>query len=666
MESAFARHFDALAHWRSGVDEQAAEFGRFLAQAGLLPEAAAESLASLRERLASDRLVLAFVAEFSRGKSELINAIFFADTGRRLLPAAPGRTTMCTVELGFDSAQPPLLSLLPIETRHGSATLPELRGHAKSWARQRLDLSSPDQMAGAFGQITRTKAIAAAAAHALGFWNEATAADALPDAAAGPVDVPVWRHAVINYPHPLLRRGLVVLDTPGLNAIGTEPELTLNLLPAAHAVVFVLGADTGVTQSDLAIWRDRLGGMTGKRYVVLNKVDTLADPLLSAAAVQAQILGQRERCAAALGVPLDEVFALSARQALAAQLRGDAQALDASGLPALATAFHAELVTHRRELLAAAVLEVSRALERQARHQLREHRRQAAEQLLELRGLRGKNGIKVQAMRERVEADTADFECCGVRLAALRMTHARLLQDALRPLAVERLRGEVVRMRRETGGTLFNLGARRSFAALCARLLALLSDAQTALEDTREVLITSCRQLNNEFGFALAVPAVPELGRAVGELASIQRSYGQHLGLSNTLRLADAKYFEQFVRMLHSKLHLVFETTRGDIDRWSRAASAQIEAQLRNRRKAFMRRRETLARVQLAAGELELRIDELEQQERHWQHLLARLEVLGGLLRGVAQQLPRGDAAPPAPEREPAAERKLARSASSA
>jgi hypothetical protein len=39
--------------------------------------------------------------------------------------------------------------------------------------------------------------------------------------------VPAWRHAVINYPHPLLKRGLVVIDTPGLNAIGAEPELTL-------------------------------------------------------------------------------------------------------------------------------------------------------------------------------------------------------------------------------------------------------------------------------------------------------------------------------------------------------------------------------------------------------------------------------------------------------
>ncbi len=68
----------------------------------------------------------------------------------------------------------------------------------------------------------------------------------------------MWRHAIINMPHPLLKQGLVILDTPGLNAVGAEPELTVNLIPQAHAVVFILGADTGVTRSDLAIWREHL------------------------------------------------------------------------------------------------------------------------------------------------------------------------------------------------------------------------------------------------------------------------------------------------------------------------------------------------------------------------------------------------------------------------
>ena len=38
-------------------------------------------------------VMVAFVAEFSRGKSELINAVFFAGYKRRIMPASAGRTT---------------------------------------------------------------------------------------------------------------------------------------------------------------------------------------------------------------------------------------------------------------------------------------------------------------------------------------------------------------------------------------------------------------------------------------------------------------------------------------------------------------------------------------------------------------------------------------------
>ena len=66
-----------------------------------MPRAA--HLASLRERLAAEKLVVAFVAEFSRGKSELINAIFFADTGRRMLPATPVARRCARSNCGYDA-----------------------------------------------------------------------------------------------------------------------------------------------------------------------------------------------------------------------------------------------------------------------------------------------------------------------------------------------------------------------------------------------------------------------------------------------------------------------------------------------------------------------------------------------------------------------------------
>jgi hypothetical protein len=93
-----------------------------------------------------DRLSVAFVAEFSRGKSELINAIFFADYGQRIVPSSPGRTTMCPTELAWDATLPPCIRLLPIETRAQRLATSDYREDPSAWTVLPLDLESPERM----------------------------------------------------------------------------------------------------------------------------------------------------------------------------------------------------------------------------------------------------------------------------------------------------------------------------------------------------------------------------------------------------------------------------------------------------------------------------------------------------------------------------------------
>ena len=648
MELSLAGQLDALAVWRRGLDRQATDLSRFLLDHDLLDDACERNLGALRERLASDRLCVAFVAEFSRGKSELINAIFFADTGRRILPATPGRTTMCPVELGYEPNTPALLALLPIDTRLEAQSLADLRDRPELWTRVRLDAESPDRLAEALTEVTRTKAVSVDTARALGLWHDDAPADNPPVLAEGLVEVPAWRHAAINYPHALLKRGLVVLDTPGLNAIGAEPELTLSLLPAAHAVVFILGADTGVTKSDLAVWRDHLGGQSMTRFVVLNKVDALADPLLSDQVVRGQIEQQCRNAAMTLEVGRDRVFPLSARQALAGRIDGDVGALEASGLPALEDALVTQLLPRRREVIERMVADTAQAVEHQATRRLADQRRLVAEQMLELRGLRGKSGGKVQVMIERVDVEMHEFERCTERLAALRVVHARMLRELLVGLSSDELRDEVARMQREASATLFNLGAKKAFIALCARLRARIGVARARGEEINEMLQASFRQLNSEFGFALSLNRLPSLERCDRELALIERSYAQYLGLSQALRLAEPRFMEQFRRMLVSKLRMAFENASGEVELWHKSASNLVDSQLRDRRRGFKRRRDGLERIQAAAGDLDHRIGDLESQDARWQHLAGRVRGFTAALNEAAHApLPPGDAAPP-------------------
>ncbi len=640
MTHSFATSLDALGGWRAALGERVDTLARFLGEHDLAQGAAAEQLDSLRERLGNEKLVVAFVAEFSRGKSELINAIFFADTGRRILPATPGRTTMCPVELGWRGDEPASLLLLPIETRLEGLALGELRAQPRAWRRLELDIDDPDQLAHSLLEVTRTEWVTEEQARALGFWDDAHPDDNPPRDDAGKVEVPAWRHALINYPHPLLRQGLVVLDTPGLNAIGAEPELTLSLLPSAHATVFILGADTGVTKSDLAIWRDHLGAHAPTRFVVLNKIDTLEDPLATVAQVEAQIVQQQKETARTLGISMQRVFPLSARKALAARVGGDEMALNESRLPILESALGAQLLPQRRQVLEQVVQAGAQQIESHVVRSIGDSRRQLAEQMLELRGLRGKNSAKVRLMLKRVDAETTEFEECTTLLQAMRAVHGRMLKDMLTDLSSDRVRDEVAEMQASMGASILNLGAKKAFLALCERLRALLSSAQRRNGEIREMLGASFGRLNAEFGFSLALGKPLDFDRFTSELQLIESNYVQYLGLTLALRLAQPKFMEQFRRMLISKLRVVFENASSELELWNKAVSAQVDSQLRERRKAFKRRRETLEKIQAAAGELELRLDEIEAQDQRLVEFQQRTSELAESLREYAFAAP--------------------------
>lgn len=626
--ASFVNDFEAYSQWRQELSRRIVAYRQWLGRENLNDSQRDLRLQQLVDRLAEDKLHVAFIAEFSRGKSELINAIFFADAGRRVLPATPGRTTMCPVELRFEADMPPRLALLPIETRLRGLSLAEMRQRDEHWHLVPLDPRSPPSLVQALAAVTRTQRVSVAQAAALGFWDESQPEDNPQLNDDGSVDVPAWRHAVINYPHPLLQRGLVVIDTPGLNAIGAEPELTLGLLPSAHAVVFVLAADTGVTRSDLSIWRDHLGQASLERFVVLNKIDTLQDPLLSPDEVVLQIEQQRLGAAHTLGVAQERVFALSARDALAARLADDNAGLVASRLPPLEAALATELLPRRQELLVKSAVLVVEQLRASTARRLNDRRRQQAEQLLELRGLRGKSGAKMRMMVERVDAEVADFERCTAKLAALRAVQQRILREAMAPLASESLRSEVAAMQSAMGAKPFNLGGSAAFATLMSRMHAAVDKAARQAEEMRQMLEASFRELNTEFGFAFALGPVPPLGPFQDSLDTIDQNYRRYLGLGQVWRMAAPGFAEQFRRMLVAKLRVVFENAAGELELWSKAAQGQVEVQLRERRRNFTRRREALQRVQGAAGELEQRIAEVQAQDEHLAKTQARLDAL--------------------------------------
>ncbi|MGE5241893.1 MAG: dynamin family protein, partial [Bacteroidota bacterium] len=151
------QHFEAYSEWRQGLAAGVTELKAWLQQQELSDSQVDQRLEHVLSTLRDDKLYVAFVAEFSRGKSELINAIFFADFGQRLLPSSAGRTTMCPTELLYDASRPPSIRLLPIETRLKDATVTEFKEYADEWVTFPLDLGAADRMAEVLARVSQVK-----------------------------------------------------------------------------------------------------------------------------------------------------------------------------------------------------------------------------------------------------------------------------------------------------------------------------------------------------------------------------------------------------------------------------------------------------------------------------------------------------------------------------
>ncbi len=347
-----SQQVDIYVAWKRELMRQITRYRSWLVNNRLNSEAVEAKLERALKLLRTDHITLAFVGEFSRGKTELINSLFFSEYGQRMLPSQAGRTTMCPTELFFDPrSERSYIRLLPIETRVAEASVAQFKRIPRHWVNIPLDLSDPDNMVQAFTQVAKTKSMPVEQAIQLGFHPDMLESAGKP----GQVLVPAWRHAMVNFDHPLLRQGLRILDTPGLNALGSEPELTLSMLPNAQAIIFMLSADAGITASDMEIWQQHIRHLEEDSqtslFAVLNKIDVLWDDLAGEAFVQNAIQRIQRTTAKQLGIKPEDVLPLSAKQALLAKVRKDPELLIRSQMSNLEDLLCERIVTQKERLI---------------------------------------------------------------------------------------------------------------------------------------------------------------------------------------------------------------------------------------------------------------------------------------------------------------------------
>jgi len=233
----------------------------------------------LESRLTSARFNLAVLGQFKRGKSTLLNALL----GEELLPTAVIPVTSVPTFLSWGPKRLVRVIFLDGDTEeHSSENIQELSALLAGYVTEE---GNPKNHLG----VSRVEVV---------------------------------------HPSPLLQRGIVLIDTPGIGStFQHNTEATLNFLPQCDGALFLISADPPITQVEIDFLKE-VRAKVARIFFIMNKVDYL-DEGESKAAIEFFQAVLREQ----LGLYGHEpIFPVSARQGLEAKLNGNDSLWEVSGM----------------------------------------------------------------------------------------------------------------------------------------------------------------------------------------------------------------------------------------------------------------------------------------------------------------------------------------------
>ena len=609
--------FSAYSDWRHGLFTSISDLRQWLQAQELSNIQVDQRIEQILSTLRDDKLYIAFVAEFSRGKSELINAIFFADFGQRILPSSAGRTTMCPTEIMYETGSKPVLRLLPIETRASGGTVSELEGFPDEWTSIALNPRSPDDIAQALQHIADVKRVTKEVAQSLGLHiAQSETESGVQVTEDGLVEIPRWRHASINFPHPLLEQGLVILDTPGLNALGSEPELTLNLLPSAHAVLFVLAADAGVTKSDIEVWHDHIsnggGGSNRGRLVVLNKIDGLWDGLRDWNEVQSEIQRQIRETARQLNIDDSQIFPVSAQKALLGKIKGDERLLERSRIGALEDALANELVPSKREIVRENIAGDMTEILKGMRIVIMQRLKGVYEHMDELSGLNGKNMDVIDHMMKKVRVDKEYFEKSLQRFQATRSIFSKQTNILYAHLDLQALDRLIAVTKRDMEISLTTAGLGTGMDKFFTQVHRTMVQVTAQAQEIKELMKGVYKKFQDEHGLSNMKPGGFSVMKYLREIKRIESKNEQFLNGLNLFKTEQHTVVRKFLESVVAKVRTVYVLANRDADAWLKTIMSPMESQVREHQIQLRRRLESIKRIHQASDTLEGRLNELK------------------------------------------------------
>jgi len=520
---------------------------------------------------------------------------------------------MCPTEIFWDDREEPCIKLLPIETRKSDDSLNYYKNTPQAWSKIRLEINSPSQMKQAFLSIIEQKEVSLDDARAVGLWDETDQVMTQALQAKGKIDIPVWRHALINFPHPLLKSGLVILDTPGLNALGAEPELTLNIISNAHAVIFIMATDTGVTKSDMQIWTDHIGNHCRRKIALLNKIDILWDALKTQAEVDAEIISQINQTARQLHLDTSSVLAISAQKALLAKIKHDTELLERSGILKVEKMLAENVVGAKHDILRSTLVMETSSMVKNSRRFIQQRLANRRSQLDELQNLRGKNRSIIESLLTEVSESRKHYDASVATFNQGSNVISGQGKQLLQLLEPENLQKLLAESKREIGDSWSTVGLNRSIRKLIQQTRQMAEE----INDMGSNIQQQAEQLYQLFAsrhqFEARIPPRLDMSEFTKRMAALEKI--TEAFCRDPVNVMTEKHFliRKFFMSLGRQVEAIFADTCKQAQTWLKQVLAPLRQQIDEHKENLDKRSKSLMQIHQNADELQNNISALEE-----------------------------------------------------
>jgi Dynamin family len=541
---------------------------------------------------------------------------------------------MCPTEIFHDPNEEPYLKLLSVETRYRDESISQLKNMPIEWSKIRLNTNSAADMKKSLKALADTKKVYALEARMLGLAPMANEKGEMPGEEEL-VEVPAWRYAMINYPHPLLTNGISILDTPGLNALGMEPELTISTVPNAHAILFLLSIDTGVTKSDMEIWDRYVKPGLPQKIAVLNKIDLMWDELKTESEIEKAVARMVESTSQHLHLPKERIFPISAQKGLLGRIREDAALVKRSGLEALEKFLADEIVPMKRTILCKAVVNEIGGMMMSSRALVGKKQQANLAEVGELNGLVGKSREVVQKLWARI---TAEKNAYNAALAEYKVNHNQFSAKKaalLDLLNAQKLDAALAKSAQAIEDSWTTMGLQRGMNSLVKEMSGDFEAVFAASEDIKKLMQGVYNTFIEKFGFQkMKIPAL-DLDPQRTKLQLLVMQTDQFVRDPVNVVVKEKRFVvKSFYNTLVKEARSNFSSAKTQTERWVTAVVMPLEVQIKDHKAQLQSRLDNLAKINEKTTSINEQMAILKAAEAD---LKKQREMVEGLITRVSQ-----------------------------